>query len=1156
MKKYTREELVNETLKYFNGDEMATDVWINKYALKDSEGNFYELTPDNMHRRIAKEIARMESKYPNPLLEDQIYNLLKNFKYIIPAGSPMSGIGNNEQIVSLSNCFVVGNEADSYGGIFMTDQEQAQLMKRRGGVGHDLTHIRPKKTKVNNSALTSTGVVPFMERFSNTTREVAQDGRRGALMLSISVDHPDSEDFIDAKMESGKITGANISVKISDNFMKSIIDGTKFIQQYPVGVDNPKVTKEADSKKIWSKIIHNAWKSAEPGVLFWDSIIRESVPDCYADLGFKTVSTNPCIIGNSIIAVADGRNGVSISQLTEEGKDIPIYSKNSEGKVEIKWGRNPRKTGSKREVWKLTLDDESEFIATPDHIMFLKNNSKIELKNLKPGDSLSSFYSFVSNERYRQISNCGSKMIGGNFRNRRQYRLIHEFYNNNNSIDYKNFALHHKDFDSYNDNILNLELMPMEEHTRLHSDRIKGSNNPYHRLTDEQKFTFASHPGEKNPKYINISNDELLKHGRKLYQEQGIITRKSWYEYAKMNNLPQFISNKFRFNSFTDFKNQIIDNHKVVKVEFFGFEDVYNITVDDNHNYIVLTSKEDDRYITSGGICVKNCGEIPLCVSDSCRLICLNLYSYIINPFTKESYFDFDLFKEHVRYAQRFMDDIIDLELEKIETILEKIKNDPEDDFIKLVETQLWLKIKDKTIRGRRTGVGITAEGDMLAALNIRYGTKKSTEFSEKVHKILAIEAYKSSCIMAKERGSFPIYDYNREIDNPFINRLKKDDLELDSMLKEGRRNIALLTCAPTGTVSILSQTTSGIEPAFATYYKRRRKINPSDRNAKSHFVDELGDHWEEYYVFHHKFLIWLEVNGYNVEEVKSMSDEELKEISEKSPYHKATSNDVDWVEKVRLQGSIQKYVDHSISVTINLPENITEDIVSKVYEEGWKSGCKGITVYREGSRAGVLVTAKKKDEKKDESDIRENNVPKRPEILEADVIRFKNKGEDWIGFTGLDKKGRPYEVFTGLAESFIVPKYVEKGKIKKIKGGDKDGNSRYDFIFTDKDGYEMTIPALNRAFNPEYWNIAKMTSAVLRHGMPIVSAIALLESLKLDGEYLGTWKAGVKRMLKKYIKDGEKPKNNVCPECGSDQIVFEQGCLTCKNCSWSKCSS
>ena len=843
MKKYTREELYNETLKYFNGDEMATDVWINKYSLKDSEGNFYELTPSDMHRRISKELARIESKYSNPLNEDQIFNLLDKFKYIIPAGSPMSGIGNNNQIVSLSNCFVVGNEADSYGGIFMTDQEQAQLMKRRGGVGHDLTHIRPKKTKVNNSALTSTGVVPFMERYSNTTREVAQDGRRGALMLTISVDHPDSEEFIDAKMESGKVTGANISVKLSDNFMKSITDGTKFIQQYPVGVNNPKITKESDAKIIWNKIIHNAWKSAEPGVLFWDTVMKESVPDCYADLGFKTVSTNPC-------------------------------------------------------------------------------------------------------------------------------------------------------------------------------------------------------------------------------------------------------------------------------------------------------------------------GEITLCTYDSCRLLCLNLYSYVENPFTKDAYFNYDLFKEHVRYAQRFMDDIIDLELEKIETILEKIKNDPENDIIKDVETNLWLKIKDKSIRGRRTGLGITAEGDMLAALNIRYGTTEATIFSENVHKTLAIEAYKSSCIMAKERGSFPIYEYEREINNPFINRLRKDDIELDSMLKEGRRNIAILTCAPTGTVSIMTQTTSGIEPTFLTYYKRRRKINPNEVNNKQHFVDEVGDHWEEYYVFHHKFLIWLEINGYNVEEVKSMDDEKLKEISEKSPYYKATSADVDWLEKVRLQGAVQKYIDHSISVTINLPENVTEDLVSKVYEEGWKSGCKGLTIYRDGSRAGVLISTKKKEEKKEEKDnIKENNAPKRPKVLEADVLRFKNKGEDWIGFTGL-LDGKPFEVFTGLSDSFIIPKYVEKGKIVKIKGGDKDGNSRYDFVFNDKDGYEMTIPALNRAFSPEYWNIAKMISAVLRHGMPILSAINLIDTLKLDGDYLGTWKAGIKRMLKKYIKDGEKPSNNICPECGSDQLVFEQGCLRCLSCSWSKCSS
>lgn len=842
MKKYNYDEVYQSTLKYFNGDELATKAWINKYCLKDYDNNYYEINPNDMHKRISNELARIESNYPNGLDENDIFNLLKDFKYIVPQGSPMSGIGNNLQTVSLSNCYVVGNDADSYGGIFITDQEQAQLMKRRGGVGHDLSHIRPKNSKVNNSALNSTGIVPFMERFSNTTREVAQDGRRGALMLSCSINHPDAEDFIDAKLEDGKITGANISVRISDDFMESVVNNRTHKQKYPIDSENPFVVKDIDAKKLWDKIIHNAWRSAEPGILFWDTIIRESVPDCYADLGFKTSSTNPC-------------------------------------------------------------------------------------------------------------------------------------------------------------------------------------------------------------------------------------------------------------------------------------------------------------------------GEIPLCPYDSCRLLALNLYSYVINPFTKDAKFDYELFKQHAIYAQRFMDDIVDLEIEKINKILQKIESDPEDKYIKDIEKQLWLKIKDKTIKGRRTGLGITSEGDMLAAMGITYGTKEATDFSENIHKILAIQAYKSSCILAKERGSFPIYDYSRELNNPFISRLKSNDSELDMMLKEGRRNIGILTAAPTGTVSLMTQTTSGIEPAFLIYYKRRRKINPNDKNSKVDFVDEVGDKWEEYNVFHHKFLTWLEVNGYNVDEVKQMKENEISSIIEKSPYYKATSNDVDWLEKVRLQGTIQKFVDHSISVTINLPENVTEDLVSKVYMEGWKSGCKGVTIYRDNSRSGVLVSNKKSDNP-NESIILENNAPKRPKTLECDVIRFTNKGEKWIGFIGL-VNGLPYEIFTGLAESFVIPTWIDKGIIKKEKIKNKEDVmiSRYDFIYIDKEGYEVIMTGLNRAFNREYWNIGKMTSALLRHHIHLPSVINIIDSLKLDGDVLGTWKKGVIRMLKKYIKDEIKVIGKTCESCGSTNLVNKEGCINCLDCGWSKCT-
>lgn len=838
VKTYTFEEAYEASIKYFKGDEMAAKVWVSKYALKDSFGTIYELTPDDMHWRLAREIARIERKYPNPMSEEEVYQLLKDFKYIVPQGGPMTGIGNKFQIASLSNCFVIGNNnADSYGGIMKVDEEQVQLMKRRGGVGHDLSHIRPKGSPVLNSALTSTGVVPFMERYSNSTREVAQDGRRGALMLSISIKHPDAEKFIDAKMEQGKITGANVSVKIDDEFMRAAIEGKPYVQQYPIDSSNPKFRQEINASELWKKIVHNAWKSAEPGILFWDTIIRESVPDCYADLGYKTVSTNPC-------------------------------------------------------------------------------------------------------------------------------------------------------------------------------------------------------------------------------------------------------------------------------------------------------------------------GEIPLCPYDSCRLLALNLYSYVDNPFSPQATFNFELFKKHVHAAQRMMDDIIDLELEKIDAILEKIANDPEDDEIKSVERNLWLKIRRKTIEGRRTGIGITAEGDMLAALNLRYGSDDAIDFAVEVHKSLAVEAYRSSVYTAKERGAFPIFNAQREKDNPFINRIKAEDEELyKEMTTYGRRNIALLTIAPTGTTSLMTQTTSGIEPVFMPYYKRRRKVNPNDKNVKVSFVDKVGDSWEEFNVFHHKFLVWMEVNGYNPEEVKNYDDEQLSELVQKSPYYKATSNDVDWLSKVRMQGMIQKWVDHSISVTVNLPEDITEEMVAKVYQTAWESGCKGCTVYREGSRDGVLVTNKKEKEQATSSAF----PSKRPPVLECDVIRFKNSHEDWVAFVGL-YDGRPYEIFTGRTEDDVlpIPKAVTKGRIIKIK--DENG-SRYDFQYVDKYGYTNTIGGLSHMFNKEFWNYAKLISGVLRNGMPIPDVVNLVSSLRLDNESINSWIAGVERSLRRYIPDGTKAKpGKKCPECGSESLIYQEGCLTCKNCGHSKC--
>jgi len=839
-KTYTQDEVLKASSQYFNNDDLAAQVWLNKYALKDSEGNIYELTPNDMHLRIAKEIARIEQQYPNPLSEQEVFDFIKNFKYVVPQGGPMSGIGNPFQTASLSNCFVIGNEglSDSYGGIMKIDQEQVQLMKRRGGVGHDLSHIRPKGSPVKNSALTSTGIVPFMERYSNSTREVAQDGRRGALMLSVSINHPDAEDFIDAKLEQGKVTGANISVRMDDEFMKAVKNNTTYTQKYPIYSKNPVFSKTIEASKLWQKIVHNAWKSAEPGILFWDTIINESVPDCYADLGYKTVSTNPC-------------------------------------------------------------------------------------------------------------------------------------------------------------------------------------------------------------------------------------------------------------------------------------------------------------------------GEIPLCPYDSCRLLAINLFSYVENPFTENAAFDFELFKKHIAVSQRIMDDIIDLELEKIDVIINKIDADPESDEVKFVERNLWINIRDKANEGRRTGIGITAEGDMLAALGIQYGSEKGNEFSIEIHKTIAIEAYRASVNMAKERGAFSIFDSECEKENPFIQRLKQADEKVYyEMLEFGRRNIALLTIAPTGTTSLMTQTSSGIEPAFLPVYKRRRKVNPNDKNVQIDFVDEVGDSWEEYVVFHHKFKQWMEVNGFDTS--KNYEQNELDAFVEKSPYYKATSNDVDWLSKVQMQGGVQKWIDHSISVTINLPNDATEALVGDLYLKAWEVGCKGVTVYRDGSRSGVLIS--NDDKKNDEHKILTTMPIKRPQVLETDVVRFQNNKEKWIAFIGLID-GKPYEIFTGLADDedgILIPRWVNDGLI--IKNRNEDGSSRYDFQYKNKRGYKTTIEGLSHKFNPEFWNYAKLFSSTLRHGMPIDKIIDLINSLQLDNESINTWKNGVVRALKRYVEDGTKVKGQVCTNCNSENLIYQEGCLTCKDCGCSKC--
>ena len=847
LKTYTYDEAYEASLKYFAGDELAARVWVNKYAMKDSFGNIFEQSPEQMHWRIANEVARIENKYSNAMTAEEVFALLDHFRYVIPAGSPMTGIGNNHQVASLSNCFVIGldGNADSYGAILRIDEEQVQLMKRRGGVGHDLSHLRPKGSPVNNSALTSTGLVPFMERYSNSTREVAQDGRRGALMLSVSIKHPDSESFIDAKMTEGKVTGANVSVKIDDEFMRCAVEDKPYVQQFPIDSDNPQFTQEVNAKRLWGKIVHNAWKSAEPGVLFWDTITRESIPDCYADLGFRTVSTNPC-------------------------------------------------------------------------------------------------------------------------------------------------------------------------------------------------------------------------------------------------------------------------------------------------------------------------GEIPLCPYDSCRLLSINLYSYVVNPFTPEAYFDYDLFKKHVFMAQRVMDDIVDLELEKIDQIMEKVKADPQSDEVKASEYHLWEKIKRKSGMGRRTGVGITAEGDMIAAMGLRYGTQEATDFSVEVHKTLALTAYRSSVEIAKERGAFSVFDAKREENNPFLLRIKEADAQLYAdIMQYGRRNIACLTIAPTGTTSLMTQTTSGIEPVFLPVYKRRRKVNPNDEAVHVDYVDDVGDSFEEYIVYHKKFMTWMEVNGYDT--AKKYTQEEIDQLVAKSPYYKATANDVDWLMKVKMQGAIQKWVDHSISVTVNLPNDVDEELVNRLYVEAWRSGCKGCTIYRDGSRSGVMISVSKKKDKKDgnapETPCKRPEVTEvRPHVLDCDVVRFQNNKEKWVAFVGL-LNGYPYEIFTGLQddeEGIVLPKTVTKGKI--IKNVDENGKRRYDFQFENKRGYKTTVEGLSEKFNPEYWNYAKLISGVLRYRMPIDHVIRLVSSLQLKSESINTWKNGVERALKKYITDGTVATGQKCPQCGQETLVYQEGCLICKNCGASRC--
>lgn len=1160
LKKYTHEQVLETATDYFGGDSLAANVWMNKYALKDSDGNIYELTPNEMHRRLASEVARIDANYPNPMSEDEFFELFRDFIYIIPQGSPMAGIGNDFQVSSLSNCFVIGSDvnSDSYGGIMKVDQEQVQLMKRRGGVGHDLSHIRPAGSRVLNSALTSTGIVPFMERYSNSTREVAQDGRRGALMLSVSIKHPDSEKFIDAKMEQGKVTGANISVKLDDEFMKAVSSGSEYTQQYPIHSLSPTTVKPIEAVKIWDKIVHNAWKSAEPGILFWDTIIRESVPDCYIDHGFKTISTNPCFSGKEKLLTPEGYK--TFAELSKLGQ-IEII--NSVGHIVTSkvWYSGDKET--------ITLRDSqgNTFTCTPDHVWKTTDGNDVQAKDLK-GKKLLPF--LLSNNTYNDLfvklgfiqgdGNLGRLKsdthkgfeinIGANdddvlryFNLKREYPSQRKFYVTEynetcNNLGFSTNNLPERNLPSTINEWKDDEQLSFLSGLFSANGSVTGNYRVSLKTTNKilvselqailKKFEIDSYYTTNKSKKVPFTNGEYV------CKESYDLNIGKYYDlikfYQKIGFIHQYKNDKL-------FKVIMDRSPKITKITKNGIISVYDF-VEPETNWGVVN-----------GCIAHNCGEIPLCAYDSCRLLAINLYSYVKNPFTVNAVFDMDLFQKHAAYALRIMDDIVDLEIEKIKNIINKIDSDPEDDETKYTEKNLWLKILSKTIQGRRTGIGITAEGDMIAALGLRYGTEEATNVSVQIHKTLALAVYNASADLAIERGSFPIFDMQKEKDNPFIQRLLNESPELaEKMQKTGRRNISMLTIAPTGSVSICTQTSSGIEPVFMVNYKRRRKVNPNDKNVKVVFVDEVGDSWEEFNVFHPKFIDWMKINKYDVDKAIKSNDDDLQVIINQSPYYKATSNDIDWVAKVKMQGEIQKWVDHSISVTVNLPADATESLVSDVYLTAWKSGCKGITVYRDGSRSGVLVSNEKP---KEHVHAEETHALPRPKTVDCDVIRFMNDNEKWVAFLGF-VGGHPYEIFTGLAEEFPIPSYVTKGKIRRVK--DNGNGSRYDVLYIDKGGMEQEIRGLNRVFNPEYWTYAKLISGLLRNRMHLLSLIHTIQSLNHENDTINTWFNGVVRTLKKYIKDGtEDEKEGKCPVCNAT-LQYIEGCLTCTCGEYSKC--
>jgi len=1278
----TFEKAIKDALEYFGDDELAANVFLTKYALTNPQGSIEENTPKDMHRRLAKEFARVEAKYENPLSEEDIFSYFDKFKYIIPQGSPMAGMANPYQVTSLSNCFVIEPPYDSYGGILKTDQEQAQLMKRRGGVGFDISTIRPKGITTANAAKTTDGIGIFMDRFSNTSREVAQGGRRGALMLTISVHHPEIRTFINIKRDRQRVTGANISIRLSDEFMKAAKAKKKVQLRWPVeDTKNPQVEAWVDAASLWEEIIESAHENAEPGLLFWDTIKRNSPADCYPD--FQTVSTNPCFSGDTLIAVADGRNSISIRQLAEEGKDVPVYSVDPEtGLVSIKTGRNPRISGYAQKLLRVHLDNGSYLDVTPNHEMLLRDGSKSEAKNLKKGDSLPRFKKelFRPTKDSQEYYRLNTKTRNGK-RNIAEHRLISKFHQSDNwnkvyDETKKNgwvtggLVVHHKDYDGLNNNPENLEIMSWKEHQQYHAehDTSGEKNGRYKGFTSEEIFeqalqltkklgrrfsynewqafaetsnlpkTFSKmhnsklggsptalsklcvaqlgyEYADKDPRlvrtlekilqqgygaeivdnqvfvhkncevcnqqfsiehnkrevafcshacsliYVNSNQEIALKRTKarnnqaekvacvKMEEQTRIFSSlkftlnrkpliKEWEKACKEEGIPFRLGAKMKygFKSYKEVAQSGNDyNHKIVSIEELPkTHTVYNITVDNNHTLatITKTTKSKTANRRYDGVFTAQCGEIVLSPNDSCRLLVVNALSFVKSPFTPEAEFDWESYTKVVQVAQRLMDDVVDLELEAIDRILGKIEADAEPYEVKKIEIDLWTRIRESAEKGRRTGLGLTAIGDAIAAMNVIYGDPASIELVGEIYKQLALNSYRSSVTLAEERGAFPVYDHDLEKNHVFINRIMNLDPELKRRWqKHGRRNIANTTTAPAGSVSVMTQTSSGIEPVFLLSYKRRRKINPGDRKeTRVDFVDDLGDKWQEYTVFHHGFQKWMEVTG--------------KTDPTESPYHGATAMDINWVSKVKAQAAAQEWVCHSISNTTNVPEDTTVDTIKEIYMTGWESGCKGVTVYRDKCRNGVLVST---DEPKARSSKKftENDAPKRPEQLPCDIHHMQVRGEKWNFFIGL-YNDKPYEIFAGLAEHVHLPRSRKTGYIKK--------NGTYN-LYTVEGDNELIIKNLAKVFdNATESAFTRTTSLALRHGVPVQYLVEQIEKGADKENEMFSLSKGLMRVLKQYIKDGTKTTMKKCSKCGSKDLAYQEGCVKCQACGKSKC--